>query len=111
MKRGDAQIIDAVCTRICRTVLVAQQHCVQGQVRATRMLPHVHGQAFDAATQRVEGCVALVALNFSATTLAADAALKVPAVSRDFVHALYRLHQVGVLHPELRDPLQSTLGL
>ena len=73
------------------------------------MFAHVHCEALDAPAQRVEGSVALIALNLSPTTLATDTALQVPAVSRDFVHSLYWLHEVGVLHPQLRDPLHGTV--
>jgi hypothetical protein len=87
-------------------VLVAEQYGVQGEVSAAGMLTHVHCEAFDSATERMEGRVALVALNLGADTLAAHAALQIPAVSCDLVNPLNWLHEVCILNAQLWDPLQ-----
>jgi hypothetical protein len=90
-------------------VLVAEQNCVQGEMGATSVLTHIHREAFDSTTERMEGRVALVTLNLSTDTLAADAALQGPAVARNLVDTLNWLHEVCVLHPQLWNPLQRAL--
>lgn len=87
---------------------MAEQDRDKRQVRPERVLEHVHLEALEAATQRVKRGTALVALNLGATALLAHRAHEAPAIPRDAVDALYRLHRVRVDDSELRDPLHAT---
>lgn len=104
---GGAQVVYASRARVRGAVLVAQEDCDERQVRPEGVLQHVHREALQAATQRVERRAALVALNLGATALLAHRAHEAPPVTCDALDALNRLHRVRVDHPKLRYPLHS----